>query len=60
MPRGVFRMLGGLQMMRVRHVGMMRSLLVIACLVMLRCFRMMMCGHPMMMGRLAVLVHCLL
>jgi hypothetical protein len=60
MARGVLRVLGSVHVMCVRYVGVMRSLLVVACFVMLRRLRMMMRGHAVMMGGLAVLVHCLL
>lgn len=60
MTRRVLGVFGGVKMMRVREVRVMRGLLVVAGFVMLRGFRVVMRGHAVMMGCLAMFVHCLL
>jgi hypothetical protein len=59
MTGGVLGVLGGVNMMRMREVGMMSGLLVVAGFVMLRSFGVVMGGHAMVVSRLAVFMHCL-
>lgn len=59
-PGRVLNMLGGVQLMPVREVSVMRGLLMVARIMVLRGFGVVMRGHAVMMGRLAVFVRCLL
>jgi len=60
MPGRVFGVLSCVEVVRVRQMRVMRSLLVIARFVVLRCLRMMMRGQTVMMRCLAMLVNCML
>jgi hypothetical protein len=51
--RGVFVVLGGMQVMPMRHLGVMRGLFVMASLVVL-------CRFAMVLGRMIVMVRGLL
>jgi hypothetical protein len=59
-PRRMLRVLGRMQMMRVRHVRVVCGLLVIAALVRLRGFGVVMGSLRVMMGRLLVMLDCML
>jgi hypothetical protein len=59
-PRRVIRMLGGMDLMRMRQMGVMGGLVVIAGLMVLCCFCVVMGGHSMMVGRSLVMIRCLL
>lgn len=56
--RCMFGVLGGMHVMGVRQMRMMRGLAVIARIVMLCGLGMMMCGQTVMMRGLAMLVSC--
>ena len=53
-------MFGGVEVMPVGEVSVMRGLLMVARIMVLRGFGVVMRGHAVMMGRLAVHVRCLL
>jgi hypothetical protein len=56
----MLRVLGRVQMMRVRYVRVMRGFLVIAALVRLRGFGVVMGSLRVMVGRLLVMFDCML
>lgn len=60
MPHGVLGVIGGMQMVRVRQVRMMRGRLVISVSVVLRRFGVMVRSLRVMMGCLGVMMRCLL
>jgi hypothetical protein len=59
-PCSVIRMLGGMDLMRMRQMGVMSGLVVVAGLMVLCCFCVVMGGHSMMVGCRLVMIRCLL
>jgi hypothetical protein len=54
----MLRMLCGMNLMSVRHMGVMGGPLVVACIVMFCCFGVVVGCHAVMMGGLPVFVRC--
>jgi hypothetical protein len=59
MPCSVFRVLGGVHMVRMRYVRVVRGLLVISLVMRAGSFVVMMGGLGVMMSRLGVMMRCL-
>jgi hypothetical protein len=58
--RRVFRMFGGMNMVRMRQMSVMSGPVVVAGLMMLRGFRVVMSGHAVMVGCRFMMICCLL
>lgn len=59
-PGRVLRVLGRVQMMRVRHVRVVRGLLVVSAFMRLRSFRVVMGGLRVVVRRLLMMLDCVL